>query len=85
MTDFMMLQPKVKVGGCYPLILGRIWLEATNSHINFWLGNMVISNGEKTKQLTLYPPTQPLLVTNDLAWVENDLKDSMLVLTIKKE
>ncbi|XP_057860869.1 uncharacterized protein LOC131069461 [Cryptomeria japonica] len=43
---------------------------------------MVISNGEQTKELTLYPPTQPLLKTNDLVWIDSDFKESLPILTI---
>ncbi|XP_059068537.1 uncharacterized protein LOC131859042 [Cryptomeria japonica] len=33
-TDFMILQPKFKLGG-YPLILGQPWLAVVNAFINF--------------------------------------------------
>ncbi|XP_059070597.1 uncharacterized protein LOC131860231 [Cryptomeria japonica] len=80
-TDFMILQPKVKLGG-YPLILGRPWLAVANAFINCCSGNMVISNGEHTKQLTLYPPTQPMLETKDPLWIDSDLEDSLTILMI---
>ncbi|XP_059073307.1 uncharacterized protein LOC131874087 [Cryptomeria japonica] len=82
-TDFMILQPKVKLGG-YPLILGGPWLAAANAFINCRSCNMVISNGEQTKQITLYPPAQPLLETEDPIWVDSDLEDSLPVLTIEQ-
>jgi hypothetical protein len=82
-TDFMILKPKAKLGG-YPLILGRPWLAAANAHINCRLGNMIISNGDQTKELTLYPPAQPLLDTKDPIWVDSDPDDSIPVLTIRQ-
>ncbi|XP_057853197.2 uncharacterized protein LOC131063406 [Cryptomeria japonica] len=41
-TDFMILQPKVKLGG-YPLILGRPWLATANAFINCWSGKQFFS------------------------------------------
>ena len=79
----MILKPKAKLGG-YLLILGRPWLVAINAHINCRLGNMIISNGEQTKELTLYPPTQPLLDIEDPTWVSSDSDDYVLVLTIEQ-
>ena len=43
---------------------------------------MVISNGDKTKELTLYPTAQPLLDIEEPTWVDSDLEDSIHVLTI---
>ena len=82
-TNFMILKPKAKLEG-YPLILGRPWLATANAHINCWSSNMIISNGEKTKELTLYPLAQPLLDTKDPTWVGSDSNDYVLVLTIKQ-
>ena len=83
-TDFMILKPKAKLGG-YPLILGRPWLVAANAHINCRSGNMIISNSEQTKELTLYPLAQPLLDTEDPTWVGSDSDDYVQVLTIGQE
>lgn len=77
----MILKPKAKLGR-YPLILGRPWLAVANTHINCRSGNMVISNGEQTKKLTLYPPSQPLLDIEDPTWVDSDSKGFVPVLTI---
>lgn len=74
-TDFMILQPKIKLGG-YPLILGQSWLATKDALINYQSSNMVIYNGEQTNQLTLYPPAQPLLETEDPVWVDSDLDES---------
>lgn len=68
-TDFMVQQPKIKLGA-YPFILRWPWLADADAFINFCSRNMVISNGDNTKQLTLYPPTQPLLETEDPVWVD---------------
>lgn len=45
---------------------------------------MVISNGEHKKQLTLYPPAQPLLETEDPIWINSDLDESLPIMTIDK-
>ena len=45
---------------------------------------MVISNFEQTKELTFYPPAQPLLDTEDPTWVDSDLEDSILIITIRQ-
>ncbi len=75
------LNSKAKLGESL-LILGRPWLVAANAHINYQSGNMIISNGEKIKELTLYPLAQPLLATKDLTWFGSDLDHSIPVLTI---
>jgi len=51
-TNFKVLQPKTSLGG-YPLILGRPWLATADAYIGCRLGNMTISHGTSTKQLTL--------------------------------
>ena len=57
-TDFLVLQPKTKFNG-YPLILGRPWLATADAYISCQAGNMTIKNGPLSKQLVLYPPSQP--------------------------
>jgi len=59
-ADFLVLQPKAKFTG-YPLILGRPWLATNVAYISCKIGNMTIKNGNMSKQLVLYPPTQPSL------------------------
>ena len=56
--EFVVLSPKGTLGG-YPSILGRPWLVIVDACIACWLGKMTISDGAKTKKLTLYSPTQP--------------------------
>ena len=56
--DFVVLSPRGTLGG-YPLILGRPWLATADACIACQLGKMTISDGVKTKKLTLYSPTQP--------------------------
>ena len=59
-VDFLVLQPKAKLTR-YPLILGRPWLATSDAYISYQVGNMTVKNGHMSKQLILYPPTQPLL------------------------
>ncbi len=59
-ANFLVLHPKAKLTR-YPLILGRPWLATANAYISCRAGNMTIKNGHMSKQLTLYPPAQPLL------------------------
>jgi hypothetical protein len=72
-VDFIVLQPKSNLGG-HPLILGRPWLATTNAFIGCRAGNMIISHGTETKQITLYPPAQRPSMTNQLAWM-NEIKE----------
>jgi hypothetical protein len=53
-TYFYVIQPKSNLGG-HPLILGRPWLATTDAFIGCRSGNMTITHGTKTKQITLYP------------------------------
>lgn len=57
-TDFLVLQPKTKFNG-YPLILGRPLLATVDAYISCRAGKMTIKNGNLSKQLVLYHPTQP--------------------------
>ena len=59
-AHFLVLQPKEKLTG-YPLILGRPWLATVDAYISYRAGSMTIKNGHMSKQLALYPPSQPLL------------------------
>ena len=54
--------------GGYPLILGRPWLATTNAYIACQSRKMTISSGFHTKNLTLYSPTQPLLLDDQVVW-----------------
>ena len=56
--DFLVLQTQPPVGG-HPLILGRPWLATTDTYIGCQYRYMIISNGQNTKNLVLYPPTEP--------------------------
>ena len=60
LVEFISLQTKSSLGG-YPLILGRPWLATADAYIGFWSGNMHISYGNVVKELTLYPPTNPMI------------------------
>jgi hypothetical protein len=70
-TDFMVLQPNTSMGG-YPLILGRPWLANTDDYIICSLGNMTISHGTSTKQLTLYSPSKPCIDLETPLWVDRE-------------
>ena len=52
--------------GGYPLTLGRPWLATIDAYITFQSGKMTMSNGVHTKNLTLYSPTQPLLLDDQV-------------------
>jgi len=58
LVDILVLHTKSPAGG-HSLILGRPWLATANSYIGCRSGNMVIYNGEDTKNLILYPPAEP--------------------------
>eukprot|EP00253_Pinus_taeda_P011966 PITA_11966 len=62
-ADFVVLQTKTKLGG-HLLILGRPLLATAYAFISCRSGSMTISNGQETKQLTLYPHATPM-VNND--------------------
>ena len=57
-VDFLVLQTQSPAGG-HPLILGRLRLAIANAYIGCWSGHMIISNGQNTKNLVLYPPIEP--------------------------
>jgi len=75
-ADFLVLQPKAKLTG-YPLILGRPWLATADAYISCQAGNMTIKNGPISKQLVLYPPSQPLLEHDLPLWLEEEEEDEM--------
>lgn len=66
-VDFIVLQPKVSLSS-YPLILGRPWLATSDAFIGCRLGKMIISSGTITKNLVLYPPTQPYVDLEHTIW-----------------
>ena len=67
--NFFVLSPKDNMGG-YPLILGRPWLDTKNAYIAYRSRKITISNGVHTKDLTLYSLAQPLLLDNQVIWLE---------------
>ena len=75
-TDFLVLQPKAKLTG-YPLILGRPWLGTVDAYISCQAGSMTIKNGHMSKQLVLYPPTQPILEDDLPLWLEEEDEDEV--------
>lgn len=75
-TDFLILEPKTKFN-FYPLILGRTWLEIVYAHISCGARNMTIKNGPLSKQLMLYPPSQPSIEIDLLLWLEEEEEDEL--------
>jgi len=73
-VDFLVLQPKAKLIG-YPLIFGKPWLATVDAYISCRAGNMTIKNWHMSKQLVLYPPTQPYLEHYLPLWLEEEEKD----------
>ena len=63
----MVIQPKLMEG--HPMILGRPWLAMADAYISCRKGEMIISNGMATKQITLQPLAQ--LASINTLWVED--------------
>eukprot|EP00253_Pinus_taeda_P024635 PITA_24635 len=81
LADFVVLQTKTKFGG-HPLILGRPWLATTDAFINCRSGSMAISNGQETKQLTLYPHATPMINNDNSIWVDYEDEETQPILTV---
>lgn len=56
-VDFLVLKARKKSLG-YPIILGIPWLAMPATLIDCRSGSLTISNGQKQKELTLYPPAK---------------------------
>eukprot|EP00253_Pinus_taeda_P006489 PITA_06489 len=80
-ADFVLLQTKTKLGG-HPLILGRPWLAIADAFISCRSGSMTISNGQETKQLTLYPHATPMINSDNSIWVDYEDEEAQPILTI---
>jgi len=80
-ADFVVLQTKTKLGG-HPLILGRPWLATADAFISCRSGSMTISNGQETKQLTLYPHATPMINNDNSVWVDYEDEETQPILTI---
>lgn len=81
LIDILVLHTKSLEGG-HSLILGRPWLATAYAYSGCWSGNMVISNGEVTKNLILYPSAEPIKVRFNL--VQKSLPKKGLNLKMKK-
>lgn len=83
-TDFIILQPETNLGG-QPLILGRPWLATADVFIRCISGSMMISDGQATKNLSLYPQNPNMYVYNPW-WDEFKPKSdlSLPLLTLRK-
>eukprot|EP00253_Pinus_taeda_P017045 PITA_17045 len=80
-ADFVVLQTKTKLGG-HPLILGRPWLATVDAFISCRFGSTTISNGQETKQLTLYPHATPMINNDNSIWVDYEDEETQPILTI---
>eukprot|EP00253_Pinus_taeda_P030292 PITA_30292 len=81
LADFVVLQTKTKLGG-HPLIQGRPWLATADAFISCRSGSMIISNGQETKQLTLYPHATPMINNDNSIWVDYEDEETQPILTI---
>ena len=82
MVDFLILKPRAQSG--YPIILGRPWLATAAASINCRSGDMTIFDGQNSKIISLYPPTQPTLEYQGQLWVDEpelDEPQSLAVLS----
>eukprot|EP00253_Pinus_taeda_P004863 PITA_04863 len=80
-TDFFVLQTKTKLGG-HPLILGRPWLAIADAFIGCRSRSMTISNGQETKQLTLYPHATPMINNDNYVWLDYEGEETQPILTV---
>eukprot|EP00253_Pinus_taeda_P025341 PITA_25341 len=80
-ADFVVLQTKTKLGG-HPLILGRPWLATADAFISRRSGSMTISNGQETKQLTLYPHATPMINNDNSVWLDYEDEETQPILTV---
>lgn len=80
-----MLQPKTQLGG-HSLILGRPWLATVDALTSYRSVLMIISNGNSTKNIVLYPPTKPIEESENPLWAKCETKEgnSFPQLTIGK-
>lgn len=60
--DFLVINPRSRLDG-HPLILGRPWLETTDSYIGCRASSMTIAQGNVVNKFVLYPPAKPSLPT----------------------
>jgi len=73
-TDFQVLKPKTNFN-FYPLIFRIHWLATVDAYISCRARNMTIKNRHLSKELVLYPSTQPSIeheLTLWLEWEEDD-------------
>eukprot|EP00253_Pinus_taeda_P020748 PITA_20748 len=82
-ADFVVLQTKTKLGG-HPLILGRPWLATADAFISCRSRSMTISNGQETKQLTLYPHATPMINNDNSIWVNYEEEETQPILTVRQ-
>src|ERR1700733_3347036 len=81
LADFVVLQTKTKLGG-HPLILGRPWLATADAFISCRSGSMTISNGQETKQLTLYPHATTMINNDNSVWLDYEDEETQPILTV---
>eukprot|EP00253_Pinus_taeda_P003383 PITA_03383 len=83
LTDFVVLQTKTTLGG-HPLILGRPLLATVDAFISCRSGSMTISNGQETKQLTLYPQATPMINNDNFVWLDYEDGETQPILTVRQ-
>lgn len=84
LADFLILQLKSNLGR-HPLILWRPWYATVDAFIGCKYGSVVISDGQATKNLNLYPPKPNLDLYN--SWwdeLEPELDLSLPLLSLGK-
>lgn len=69
--DFMVLTCKNNLGR-HSLILGRPWLDTTDSFISCRSGDTFISDGNSTKKFILYPPARTTIETENEEWIDDE-------------
>jgi hypothetical protein len=70
---FLIIHSKDPIKG-HPDIFGIPWLVTTNAFIGCREGEMAISNGRSIQNLTIYPPTQPIM--ENIWWLEFPYKNN---------
>ena len=83
---FSFYKPKPTWGG-HPLILGRSWLATADAYIGCRSRSMVISYGQATQNLSLYPPEKPHMDLSSPWWDEFEPESDLSLphLTFGKE
>ena len=82
----MVLQPNFSLE-FYPLVLGIPWIDTSNAYIGCRSGKMIITQGNPTKNLILYPPINPSNDHHTPLWVgvkDNDEENASQIATLDR-